>query len=229
MKKIVFIDDEPGMLEVQGNEMREILRDNPDVVVENICCNMRDVKDCLDDSGRKKETTDAKYYVVFSVMDDIITRLIEDVMNYDQTEVVIDLCLGSGNNPILGYRLAKFILSNSINETAFKEQRLLITATSSFYSFDNQIGRSILSDDEKNKIVFCYRPLFSDKKRNYFFDKGIQNFPIFYKQYHCRVAGVQDKINKLLLDEENVPGQVGTAYGNYFGLVYARLYQNSGV
>ena len=46
--------------------------------------------------------------------------------------------------------------------------------------------------------------------------------------YHCEGEGAALTKNKLLLDKESVSENTGTYYGNYFGLIYARLYKNEG-
>lgn len=229
MKKIFFIDDLETVLKPQLDEMQKILADNHDVEAASVLCNMTNVMDCLDDNGQKANIGDPSYQEIHQTLDDILEQINESLVSCDKVEIVIDLTLSNEYNSKLGYRLAKYILTNMNNPSAFTSQQLLITFTSSYISADfSQLCGNILTPEERELIVECYRPFFpAGRDENYVIDKKMTAFPEFYYDYRCEGDDIPAAINKLLLDQDNAPGSKGTCYGNYFGLIYARLYKRT--
>lgn len=234
MKKIIFIDDIPAVLEVQQAEMMAILKKdgNADVEIENIQCDMANVADCLDDAGNKQHEGENHYTVIHQTLDSILkkvnaaTAMIDGAD--DKVEVVIDLFLDDIDGG-LGLKLAKFILVHMENKECFEKQSFILTITSSYISADfSTLLAKHLAENERQYVVECYRPFLELPNNKYKIDKSSTAFPEFYYQYHCEGEGIPSMINKLLLDAESVSDNTGTYYGNYFGLIYARLYKNEG-
>ena len=91
-----------------------------------------------------------------------------------------------------------------------------------------KLKNQFLSGEKQDKIIECYRPIVINGPGQVDFNKTLTAFPRFYAQFHTAEDSAYPTINKLLLDQESVPGNTGTHYGNYFGLIYARLYKAEG-
>ncbi len=235
MKKLIFIDDLREVIRPQQDEMQHILDldDNREVEIESIQCNMAGVTDCLDDKGEKQHEGEDCYISIHKKLDDImetINQATAEIPNdADRVEVVIDLYLDD-KDETLGVKLVKYILKHMDRRDCFEARRFLITVTSSYVSSDfSDLLDKFLSADERDRVIECYRPFFKNQETNQFvIDKNFTAFPEFYYSHRCEDSGIPPMINKLLLDKESVPGNTGTYYGNYFGLIYARLYKNEG-
>lgn len=234
MKKIIFIDDIAAVLEVQQAEMIAILEKdgNTDVEIENIQCDMTKVADCLDDAGKKQHEGEDRYAAIHQILDSILEKVnTATAMIHgadDKVEAVIDLFLDDLDGG-LGLKLAKFILEHMENRECFEDQSFMLTITSSYISADfSALLAKHLAEDERQYVVECYRPFLELPDNKYKIDKSSTAFPEFYHQYHCEGEGIPSMINKLLLDTESVSDNTGTYYGNYFGLIYARLYKDEG-
>lgn len=235
MKKLIFIDDLAEVLQPQQDEMQRILDidDNHEVEIESIQCDMTNVTDCLDDKGEKQHKGEDRYIPIHEKLDDIMKTINQATANIqkdsDRVEVVIDLYLDDIDET-LGLKLVKYILKHMERRDYFETWRFLITVTSSYISSDfSDLLNKFLSENERERVIDCYRPFFKNLEANKFVvDKTFTAFPEFYYSYHCEGEGVAQTINKLLLDKESVSENIGTYYGNYFGLIYARLYKNEG-
>lgn len=234
MKKIIFIDDLLAVLEVQQAEMTAILEKdgNTDVEIESIQCDMTNVADCLDDAGNKQHEDESRYTAIHQTLDNILEKVNTATAMIDETndkvEAVIDLFLDNIDSG-LGLKLAKFILEHMQNRECFEEQSFMLTITSSYICADfSTLLAKYLAEDERQHVVECYRPFLELPNDKFKIDKSSTAFPEFYYPYHCEGEGIPSMINKLLLDTESVSGNTGTYYGNYFGLIYARLYKNEG-
>lgn len=235
MKKLIFIDDLVEVIQLQQDEMRRILDidSNSEVEIESIQCNMANMTDCLDDKGEKQHEGEDRYISIHEKLDNIMktinqaTTNIQD--NSDRVEVVIDLYLDDIDEA-LGLKLVKYILKHMERRDCFETRRFLITVTSSYISSDfSDLSDKLLSADERERVIKCYRPFFKDHNTNKFvIEKTFTAFPEFYYSHRCEDNGIAQTINRLLLDKDSVSGNTGTYYGNYFGLIYARLYKNEG-
>jgi len=232
MKKLIFIDDSQAALDLQTNEMNTILAEdsNEDVEIIPIQCDMCGVSDCLDEHGVLVHMDDPVYNTINHTISNIL-EIINNIMqdeNTDMAEAVIDLSLDD-NDETLGVRLVRFILNNLHNREWFNLNRLIITLTSSYRSagFSNLKERFLLPDERK-KVLECYRPIKDLGNNKIEFNKTLTAFPRFHASFHLDQEGAPSIINRLLLDKENVPGNTGTQYGNYFGMIYARLYKTEG-
>lgn len=238
MKKLIFIDDLAEVLQPQQDEMQRILDidGNSEVELESIQCDMTNVTDCLDDKGEKQHEGEDLYIPIHEKLDEIMetinqaTAEIQD--DSDRVEVVVDLCFDDSdtNKKDPGLKLVKYILEHMERRDCFEARRFLITVTSSYISSDfSDLLDKFLSADERERVIDCYRPFFRVSETNTFvINKTFTAFPEFYYSHRCEGEGIAQTINKLLLDKESVPGNIGTYYGNYFGLIYARLYKNEG-
>lgn len=231
MKKLIFIDDSLEILNAQINKMEEILNEdqNPDVELDSIQCDLSGASECLNNQGEISYPNNPDYahanQMLTGVVETIRDIITEDTM--EKVELVIDLLLDD-KDETLGFKLVKHIL-NHIDKTWFDLCRLVITITSSYRSADfSNLKNRFLSPEEQGKIIECYRPIVINETGQVKFNTELTAFPRFYSRFHMGEEVAFSMINKLLLDEENVPGNTGTHYGNYFGLIYARLYKEEG-
>lgn len=231
MKKLIFIDDNSEILSAQKNQMKELLEkdDNQDVELESIQCDLSKAPDCLNDIGEIAYPKDPDYEQVNQTLMTVVQAIcaIIEEGTAEKMELVIDLLLDD-KDETLGFKLVKFIL-NHIDRTWFEQCRLVITITSSYRSADfSNLKNQFLSDEEQSKIIECYRPIVINGSGQVDFNKTLTAFPRFYSQFCAAEDSNFPMINKLLLDKDSVPGNTGTHYGNYFGLIYARLYKAEG-
>lgn len=235
MKKIIFIDDVAAVLQTQEAEMRQILAmdGNHSVEIESIQCDMTNVANCLSDTGNKQHENKERYNAIHQTLDAILESVNAATANIhgaeDKVEVVIDLYLDDKNDG-LGLKLAKYILVHMEDKACFDTWNFVITITSSYISADfSSLSAKYLTEEERKRVVECYRPFRKISSDEYEIDKTSTAFPEFYYSYHCEGENIPDMINKLLLDKDSVSGNTGTYYGSYFGLIYARLYKNEGI
>lgn len=238
MKKIIFVDDLREIIEVQEKEMRKILAaDKNDIVqVESILCDMIGVEDCLDACGNIQHEKQEAYDPIHQVLKNILNRINVATQEIhspkDKVEVVIDLCLINKGEELDSYKsgakLTKYILKNMNDRHYFEEQSFLITIVSNLASLDySPFLSECLTEEEIGRVVQCPRP-FRNINGKWKIDKTGTAFPEFYYEFKYDNDSEYPMINKLLLDKESVPGNTGTYYGNYYGIIYARLYKNEG-
>lgn len=234
MKKIIFIDDVAAVLQAQETEMHQILEmdGNHSVEIESIRCDMTNVANCLSDTGEKQHEGEKRYRAVHQTLDAILESVNVATANIhdagDKVEMVIDLYLDDKSDG-LGLKLAKYILEHMEDKACFDTWNFVITITSSYISADfSSLSAKYLTEEERKRVVECYRPFRKISSDKYEIDKTSTAFPEFYYTYHCEGEDVPEMINKLLLDKDSVSGNTGTYYGSYFGLIYARLYKNEG-
>ena len=231
MKKLIFIDDNSDILSAQEHQMNELLKKdgNLDVEVESFSCNLSAAPDCLNDMGEIAYPDDPDYEQTNQTLTTVIETIrgIIEEDTAEKLELVIDLLLDD-QDETLGFKLVKFILKH-IDKSWFEQCRLVITITSSYRSADfSNLKNQFLSGEKQDKIIECYRPIVINGPGQVDFNKTLTAFPRFYAQFHTAEDSAYPTINKLLLDQESVPGNTGTHYGNYFGLIYARLYKSEG-
>lgn len=229
MKKLIFIDDNFEILNAQITKMKELLKDdgNRDVELSSLQCDLSSAPDCLDNQGEIAHPGDPSYQQANQTLENIV-ETIHDIINegtVEKVELVIDLLLDD-KDETLGFKLVKYILSH-IDKTWFDQCRLVITITSSYRSADfSNLKSQFLSPEEQDKIIECYRPIVINENGQVEFNTALTAFPRFYAQFHIDETSSFRSVNKLLLDKDSVPGNTGTHYGNYFGLIYARLYKD---
>lgn len=231
MKKLIFIDDSPEILNAQISKMKELLNgdNNQDVELGSLPCDLAGASDCLDHQGELAHPGDPDYEQANQTLASVVGT-IQDIItdgSAEKVELVIDLLLDD-KDETLGFKLVKHIL-NHIDKAWFDQWRLVITITSSYRSADfSNLKNQFLSPEEQGKIIECYRPIVTDGTGQVEFNKTLTAFPRFYSRFRIDEDSTFPMVNKLLLDKDNVPGNVGTHYGNYFGLIYARLYKEEG-
>lgn len=231
MKKLIFIDDNLEILNAQINKMKELLKEdnNQDVELDSLQCDLSSAPDCLDNLGNIAHPGEPKYEQANQALTNVVGTIHDIIQEgtVEKLELVIDLLLDDKDEK-LGFKLVKYIL-NHIDKTWFDQCRLVITITSSYRSADfSNLKNQFLSSEEQDKIIECYRPIVTDVTGQVAFNSTLTAFPRFYLRFHVDEFSTLSMINKLLLDKDNVPGNTGTHYGNYFGLIYARLYKEEG-
>lgn len=231
MKKLIFIDDNAEILRAQKNQMKELLEEdsNQEVELESLQCDLSDAPDCLNDLGEIAYPNNPDYEQANQTLRNVVEAIRGIIKEgaAEKIELVIDLLLDD-RDETLGFKLVKYILK-IIDRTWFDQYRLMITITSSYRSADfSNLKDRFLSVEEQNKIIECYRPIVINGPGQVDFNKTLTAFPRFYSRFHTAEDSSFPMINKLLLDKDSVPGNIGTHYGNYFGLIYARLYKEEG-
>ena len=223
MKKLIFIDDNPNILQKQLHEITEIFTDDGvgDVDIVNCLCDLSGDPTCFNDDGtlRDNNVLQETLSCINLVMHTVQAAITADM---EKIELVIDLFLDD-KDETLGFKLVKYILRSAEPREWFRNGKLVITMTSSYKSADysNLKERFFDSLVDRDRIVECYRPI--DPATNEFI-KDSAAFPIFYYSFHTENDTSHPSINKLLLDVIHVSNNKGTYYGNYFGLIYARLF-----
>ncbi len=239
MKEIIFIDDEDfaqgSASQIQVDEMEKILQsdNNNEVTVTKVQCAVPVGKeDCLSNEGELNHENEECYsgvnQAIKNVLKTVNDRIDKIKTEDDRIEAVIDLCLQRGKHPRLGIKLAKYLINNMKQREYFENMQFVITLTSRYLTTYNEICMGVLNEDEMQKIEICYRPIVESEMdpEELQFDKTGTAFPKYYKKYHIDKSDPKKQINKLLADTENGPqGNTGTFYGNFFGLIYARLYK----
>ena len=109
----------------------------------------------------------------------------------------------------IGIELVKKLVRDSKLSSYFTSNKLLITLTSMYISADfDRLSEGDLTDEEIRKILYCHRPI-----KNELFDKQRYAFPEYYMKFKGNISN--DDVKKLLCNK--------TYYGNFFGLIIARL------
>lgn len=238
MKKIIFIDDEElgkkNAAQLQVDEFRAILRrdHNQEVEIETYRCVIpAQMENCLTNSGELNFVGEEAYAQAHQEIENVLGMIDQEtdkiVAPTDRIEVVIDLCLCGGMGPESGVRLAKYLIKHMKKKEYFDDMRFVITLISQYLSTYRETCSKILDNGEMSKIETCYRPVIEDKgdSNKLKLDKEGTAFPKYYYKYRMVKNCHSQQINRLLRDSENGPADnVGTFYGNFFGLIYARLY-----
>lgn len=207
MKCIIFIDDIEQINKLQKSELEKILLEcNIDDLVKietnTISLKSNEFQDFEIES--KGDSTYLKNNIKS------ISKQIQKMFKSgaEKVELVIDLCLDD-NNPITGILLAKRLVNKDDLQCFFEENKLLITLTSAYISADFEVlSNSVLCTEEAEKVLYCHRPIFDNE-----FEKKRYAFPEYYVLFMERISNAD--IKKLLLEK--------TYYGNYFGMLLARL------
>lgn len=242
MKKLIFIDDNCEILQKQADEIKRFFdADGVEDVRIVICqCDLSVISnypDCLacfrDDGSLDSNMEDGTLLGKIDMLQEAsrrvrsVDQIIENAIHeegIERIELVIDLFLDDKHES-LGFWLAKHILGSPEANRWFQDGTLLITMTSSYKSADYSKlkERFFESVQDRDRIEECYRPIDPESKE---FIKNIAAFPLFYHKFHFPEGAGCPSINQLLLDTKNINGNIGTYYGNYFGLIYARLFSD---
>lgn len=207
MSTILFIDDEIRINELQEKEMKKVLASCglTDIMVKTETL-LECQENCFDNTGELCRSPEA---------DKLKNRLMKikaDILNtlpIGKVELVIDVLLDDVNP--LGVFVAKYFLRAPDLIDYVKRGQLLITLTSQYINANIQkITTGVLNEEEKRLIEYCHRPI-NNTNAIKEFDRDKSAFPGFFYKYKTGTP----LIDALLLDE--------TYYGNYIGLVCARI------
>lgn len=207
MKHILFIDDSEKISKLQKIELNTLLQNYDlynDISVDSKTYFLEmeefiENKNCLSENNTYLNKT--------------VNEIINDVLNYftsgaEKIELVIDLCLDD-KNPSTGINLVKTLIENDDLKRFFDNNTLIITLTSMYISADfDRLSEGILSSEEINKLLYCHRPIKNDS-----FDKNRYAFPEYYMQFKEKISN--EHVKDLLSQK--------TYYGNFFGMILARL------
>lgn len=207
MKQIFFIDDCERICKLQKAELISLLQEynfNDVITVDSktLYLEMEEINKYEKDLNKEK-----------TYLNDRIKEIRESVKQSlssgtEKIELVIDLCLDD-KDPSTGIHFVKLLINNDELKEFFVSNRLIITLTSMYISADfDRLSEGVLSNEEVDKILYCYRPIKNDS-----FDRERYAFPEYYMQFK---ANLRDENIKGLLSQK-------TYYGNFFGLIIARL------
>ncbi|OUN99673.1 hypothetical protein B5F98_00395 [Pseudoflavonifractor sp. An44] len=224
MKAVIFIDDNNIILERQKQELNDILTQDgvSDVKIVDCLCDLSHDPTCLNDDGslRDGEIAQDVQSGIRLVLDTVQSEIDAGV---EKLELVIDLCLDD-KDETLGFKLASHIIRNKFARKWFEEWKLVITLTSSYKcTAFSELKEKYFSKEDRDRIIECYRPY---NPETHEFTRDSPAFPMFYHIFHTKGDNDPPSINRLLLDKGGNENNKGTYYGNYFGLIYARLYYN---
>ena len=246
MKKLIFIDDEARndekltALQLQIEEFKAIFKkDGQRIEIHPLQLLVdEDEIDFLTDSGtikypeKESSSEEGPYTAIYNTLNSIVKEILDYVHQIknseDRVEIVIDLCLQSGRHPELGSRVAQYIINKILanDPIKFNDGHVIITLASTYAAGNKEA--SALHRQHKQQVEFAYLPIIRPEGKDPYIDHEGTAYPQFYNKYHLNPtkhdpnAKYFHTINELLynLPEKNT----GTPYGNYFGLIYARLF-----
>lgn len=208
MKYLKFIDDNEKINRLQKLEINKLLKKYR--LDSHISVGCMTVSLQSQDFDKSAESDSYLYEKVNQITDDIFKKFNSDAQ---KIELVIDLCLDD-KNPSTGVNLVKMLINNNKLKSFFEEGTLLITLTSMYISADfDRISENLLSQEEVNKILYCYRPIKDDR-----FDENRYAFPEYYMRFKDKLPNTD--VIELLSNK--------TYYGNFWGMILARLVSEEG-
>lgn len=209
MKRIILIDDYPKINQVQSSEINKIKSKIgvSDLSVDEI--NLTILKGDFSIDG--KPATDKKK----KELDDFLKDILVSKTKYEKIEIVVDLYLDKNEQVEFGgLKLIKYCLDNCEFKKCFDNNEIVIVITSALISIDYESLAKPILGENTNHIFCVYRPIIvnnSESINSITIEKNLSCYPRFATNYKTK----NDEINKLLLNN--------TAYGNYFGLIFAIL------
>ena len=248
-KMLLFVDDkqniENTVMYLQIQEFRRFFEEDhnlEDVDIEDYTFEFEeDEFEYLDDEGNLRDRANEE-------IKNKLTRLLDKINNitqvlikgdYNKIEVVMDLCLClKDRNPAdektkLGMKLTKYLLSHMDHRNCYEEGKFLVTLVSNYMSNYNSFCKEYFTPYDLERIEACYRPI-EDYGRKSVIDRDGAAYPTYYNKYKFQIAEgdkegrIKEHINALLQGgDHRKTKESGTYYGNFFGMIYARLYREN--
>ena len=233
MKQLIFIDDG---LEKEGyavyllmKEIRKIFEHDKqkiDVLLINCCIDPK-YHDFIDDTGELAYPNNKGYESTNNTVIDVFNQVknMAEIMAEDgRIELAIDLCLQHGKdyNVMTGCNLAKYIITH-LDKRLFDEKKVVISLCSTVV-MTMEGPPEALKKEFPDIIETCTAPIIRDMNNVPRIDTDKIAYPMFLSKYKVTDNDKTNMINHLLYyykDERHT----GSVYGNFFGMLYARLFK----